>query len=381
MTRHSSHGSCSTDPVSICAQKALPVGFNIPCVMQVRAAHPPPRKSIAELTAQGRWMAPRDLIGVLDMVKQNAEEKRNLQGWNLTTARLMHDAALVCCMFGYMPPIRLSCLRTLLCPGYQGGCPHPDCSRPECKGNRLVVVSTRPAGVELHLPHHKNEGKWDGMSITFRVPPEVAEVLLSYLGAGHALLDSRLNMPRGVALPFVFMTNKGRPFDSSSFNHYWQTLLLDAGGARNLPPSRLRHIFVDERRSVNCAPGPADRGAAMIMGNSEAMWDRIYDTRFHEREAQHAIDNMGRWRHHLLQSPVPATLHVAMGAVAAASATHAAPLVAVPNVVDIWKASLQHAVNTPVVGANVDQHLAEVIDVGSDIEIIDIGSSDSECDE
>ena len=343
--------------------------------MQVRAAHPIPKKSMAELTAQGRWMAPKDLVRVLDLVKRNAEEKLILQGWNLNTARLMHDAALVCCMFGYMPPIRLSCLRTLLCPEYLGGCPHPDCTRPECKGNRLVVLNASPAVVEMHLPHHKNEGKWDGAAIDFRVPPEVAEVLLSYLSAGHALLSSKLNMPNGANLPYVFMSNKGKPFCSCSLSTYWQALLSAAGGAKHLPPSRLRHIFVDERRSIDSAPGPADRGAAMIMGNSEAMWDRIYDTRFHEREAQHAIDNMASWRQHLLQSQVPTNV---TSGVDVPSASHVAPHVHVPSAMDIWRASLQPAVNSLVASASVDQQLSVGIDVGSDIEVIDITSSDSE---
>lgn len=43
-------------------------------------------------------------------------------------------------------------------------------------------------------------------------------------------------------------------------------------------------------------PGPNDAGAAMAMGNSASMWDKVYDRAFRRREMQQAVDAMGQWR-------------------------------------------------------------------------------------
>ena len=37
-----------------------------------------------------------------------------------------------------------------------------------------------------------------------------------------------------------------------------------------------------ERRGPSRVAGPSDAGAAMTMGNSLEMWDRVYDTNFKE---------------------------------------------------------------------------------------------------
>ena len=40
-----------------------------------------------------------------------------------------------------------------------------------------------------------------------------------------------------------------------------------------------------ERRGPSRVAGPSDAGAAMTMGNSLEMWDRVYDTNFKARDA------------------------------------------------------------------------------------------------
>ena len=64
---------------------------------------------------------------------------------------------------------------------------------------------------------------------------------------------------------------------------------------------RLRHVFVDERRSAGRAPGPSDAAAAMIMSNSVQQWDRSYDMNIRKREAQAGADAMLVWRQHMLE--------------------------------------------------------------------------------
>ena len=51
-----------------------------------------------------------------------------------------------------------------------------------------------------------------------------------------------------------------------------------------------------ERRSATAVEGPGEVGAAMAMGNSPGMWDRVYDRSFRRREMQSAVDAMQMWR-------------------------------------------------------------------------------------
>lgn len=51
-----------------------------------------------------------------------------------------------------------------------------------------------------------------------------------------------------------------------------------------------------ERRSSTALEGPSEVGAAMAMGNSPGMWDRVYDRSFRRREMQAAVDAMSVWR-------------------------------------------------------------------------------------
>jgi hypothetical protein len=62
----------------------------------------------------------------------------------------------------------------------------------------------------------------------------------------------------------------------------------------------LRHIFVEERMSNERVDGPQDKGASMVMGHSLKMWGSHYDTQYHGREAQNAVDGMDRWRDNLI---------------------------------------------------------------------------------
>lgn len=93
----------------------------------------------------------------------------------------------------------------------------------------------------------------------------------------------------------------------TSMSSYFHSMLsrMDPSFPR-IPPSLLRHIFVDERRSRQRVEGPDDAAAAQVMGNSTQAWSRNYDLHFDVREAQAAVDAMQTWRQHLLarQQPV-----------------------------------------------------------------------------
>ena len=63
-----------------------------------------------------------------------------------------------------------------------------------------------------------------------------------------------------------------------------------------MPPSLLRHVFVEERMSEGCAEGPDHRIAAILMGHTLRMWPLHYDLRQQAREAKQAIASMPKWR-------------------------------------------------------------------------------------
>ena len=100
----------------------------------------------------------------------------------------------------------------------------------------------------------------------------------------------------------MFGDRKGKGFDSASgFHHYFTLLLKRLGSPALFPPSRMRHIFVDERRSLDPAPGPSNAGAATVMGNSVQEWNRSYDLGMRSRETQAAVDAMPAWREAMLE--------------------------------------------------------------------------------
>ena len=63
-----------------------------------------------------------------------------------------------------------------------------------------------------------------------------------------------------------------------------------------------QHVYVDERRSDERAPGPTDEGSwsCMLMANTTRSWIESYDMRFRKREAQKAVNCMTPWRNHFL---------------------------------------------------------------------------------
>ena len=129
----------------------------------------------------------------------------------------------------------------------------------------------------------------------------MAELLDLWLKVG--LKELRMNhYPHQQAPPFVFLNTNGEEYSASALSYWWKTWLADRGGAPCLPPSMCRHIFVDERMSDARVEGPLDNGAAMAMGNSEAMWAKHYNKQkhFHPRDCQRAVNSMETWRNHLM---------------------------------------------------------------------------------
>ena len=273
--------------------------------LQVADQLPRPTKDPEGLADIGKWMSAADLVHLIHRAEQQSQAQMQQQGVTVETSRDIHDAALAAMTFSHLPPIRLSCIRSLVVPTYAGHCLHLDCKEPSCQGNRLYTVSESPLLMRIKLPHHKNARKWGKAVIVFDLPSDLAQLMHTYLGeARKALLDYHLLI--GDTCPYVFMDMHGRGFlDAAVLTLYWQKWLVSRGGVP-MNPSMCRQVFVDERQSHTAAAGPSNQGAAMVMGHSIKQWDKWYDMQYHPRMAQNAVDGMQSWRAAMLQSHTPA---------------------------------------------------------------------------
>lgn len=239
--------------------------------------------------------AAKDLVIAIEKEKHEVLEAFAQEGMSAKLARRLHNLALLCTTFGHLPPIRLSGIRSLMVPSYSGPCLDLDCKHDSnCHGNQLK--HTPEHGLQLHLPHHKNERRWERAIISFTLPEELAKLLKLHITKGWKMLTS-YNGAEDTC--HVFVDGKGRPFNDSNFAIYWNSM-VQAMGLPPFSPSQCRQMFVEERRSPGKVEGPNERGAAMVMGHSVAQWDKWYDQSFHARQAQEAVDAMTKWRHGML---------------------------------------------------------------------------------
>lgn len=261
--------------------------------MQIGKAVPKPKPKPV-----GNQPSASELLSAIHQQQQQVLAMYHKESMTARVARAVHDIGLVCTIFGHLPPIRLSCIRSLMVPSYAGTCLNPDCKLGStCHGNQLQ--NTAEHGLHMHLPHHKNERNWSRAAISFSLPQELTKLLKLHLSKGWKLL-TEYNGAEDAC--HVFIDFQGRPFSSSNFSIYWNRL-LQAMSIPCMPPKQCRQIFVAERRSEDRVAGPAERGAAMVMGHSVEQWDKWYDTSFHARHAQQAVDAMAPWRQALLSQP------------------------------------------------------------------------------
>ncbi|KAL3152791.1 hypothetical protein ABBQ38_012374 [Trebouxia sp. C0009 RCD-2024] len=238
----------------------------------------PARTQRAWLTlATGCLLA--ELVHLIHRAEQHSQAQMQQQGVTVQISRDMHDAALAAVAFSHLPPVRLSCLRSLVVPTYTGHCLHLDCKEPSCQGNRLSIMGKSPLLMCINFPHHKNacmHASWGKAVIQFDLPSDLAQLLHTYLGAPlKALLEYDLLI--GDACPYVFVDMHGRGFvDAAVLTLYWRKWLVPRGGVP-MNPSMCGQMFVDERQSDSATAGPANQGAAMVMGHSIKQWVKWYD--------------------------------------------------------------------------------------------------------
>ena len=261
---------------------------------------PKPKKAAQLLEEAGRWIAAKDLLHLIENATQEAVAAWESQPLTVELARRLHDVILASTVFGHLPPLRLSCIRSLRHFLYTGKCAESACIDDTCHGNIVVLHSREPLQMSFHLPHHKNEAAWGHHAIQFTLPPAYAQLVYAFLGELHLELCRFHNFCDEHRCTFAFMNNKGQGFDNPTFSVYWTKWLQQHGGPA-LPPSMCRQVFVEERRSDARVAGPSDEGASLIMGHKVSQWDAWYDTHFHSRLGQKAVDHMISWRQALLQ--------------------------------------------------------------------------------
>lgn len=199
---------------------------------QIVALLPQARQDIGQMEQEGTWLPASDLVALLDKLRVEAVRAVNMEGCvSEYGARLLHDAALSSTMFGYIPPPRLSCLRTLQVPWLKG-CLHVDCigsaGHHDCGGNRLEM---RGRDMWMILPHHKNQVKWSNAAIQFRVPEELQSLLELYLKRGHSIISPQCQ--------FVFTDHKCKPMvEAAQMSYFWEQLLKRLGSPAVFPPNR-----------------------------------------------------------------------------------------------------------------------------------------------
>ena len=112
------------------------------------------------------------------------------------------------------------------------GCLHPDCvgtpGNQACQGNILEV---RGSELWMILSHHKNQVRWEGTKIQFRIPPELKQMLEAHLARAHAIVS--------YGCPFVFTTARGHPMtEPAQMTAWWEAMQRERDCPVVFPPNR-----------------------------------------------------------------------------------------------------------------------------------------------
>ena len=100
--------------------------------------------------------------------------------------RQLHDAVLLCFMFGWLPPVRTTMVTHLKKPNQARSCLQPGCN---CPGNYLTWIN---GSLHATFHHHKTarSNKISGGVITYAIPPDLTAMLQLILSlASRELLE------------------------------------------------------------------------------------------------------------------------------------------------------------------------------------------------
>ena len=276
--------------------------------LQVGDAVHPTKKDPHSMEAQGKWVSAETLVQCFEdarlqsihMVQQwQADTGSTTAPLCLPMAQYLQDALLANLLFGYLPPQRLECVKTMTLPGVEQACQESVCGLgPECKGNRLERTER---GYRLVFPHHKNLRTWKKPIIVDPLPAELADLFTMYFE--FALPRLHQHLPKAQQHGRVFFTRTGL-VHRDSMATFWHAVMHRLGlpVSVKMSPQTMRHIFVGERTGPDAKAGPSDAAASQLMGNSVRAWERYYNlANFDGKTAQEAIEQMQPWRAAMLQ--------------------------------------------------------------------------------
>jgi hypothetical protein len=306
-----------------------------------------PKPSMEELEEEGKWLHAEVLLACMCKVHSAAVALVEQAGPDAepefdTAVQVMH-AAMCCFIFGFVPPLRPSIVISLQLPGYEGPCCWAGCNIQGCQGNRLEWVaassssssSSSGGGRALRLvaPHHKNSSRAQTQLLTYILPPEITCLLEYHISIGRGIMLAERRRGRGMAESVngrLFCNKVGGPVGKYCMSTIWNRTVLPQGVT--LPPRVARSVHVTGVRTAAAAAAAATNGAqafeaggTFAMGNSLAMWDRVYDRGHSGRQVHKAIDLLRGARGEVMaklsqqqqQEPQPA-VQVAASAAAAA---------------------------------------------------------------
>lgn len=282
------------------------------CLVQQLHLHAPPKPvlDIEQMKEDGEWVESEELVqfthsmvstalqhladlraGVQHDRDNGIELESNLWSDHICVqqAREVHDAMLCAFLFGYFPPVRISCMLSLQHPDHvsmnPSACLEAGCRRAACCGNR--VAGTAGGGWRVQLYHHKTANKTKD-PIEFPLPQQLEE-LMSVLSK-HCWPLLTTNHTRN-----LFVNAKGLPFCYASFKAYYLALLNEEMPQVKFGPRRLRHVFVTNRLDKPEVAGPSNEAAALVMGNSVRHWKETYAVQYKAQQTAAAVRDTAAW--------------------------------------------------------------------------------------
>ena len=135
--------------------------------------------------------------------------------------RGLHDAVLLCCMFGWLPPMRVSMVISLMKPDLKHECLVEAC---KCDGNHLHWLTPNDV-MGARFFHHKTARKSGRQPIQYRLPPDLNIMLQIILEPANR----RLLEMKGVQCRTVFVGTAGKEISSSMWSPYFSRLLSKLG--------------------------------------------------------------------------------------------------------------------------------------------------------
>lgn len=236
----------------------------------------------------------------------------------IAAAVYIMEVSMLCFFFGYLPPLRVSVVTSLLLPA-AAHCNHVNCQhRDRCKGNRVNYIEGDDGNqkLQLYCPHHKSERFGKGPIDTV-LPDELYVLLHAHIQTGRKLIITSLRH-RGIHAmaadsSFLFMwAETGKPVLPQQVSQLFRKVVLASTPDVSFGPQWCRSIFIGERLgSGRLDVGMSDEAAASVMNNSVRVWEVAYDKYKASRQGAEVQQGMQQWRVGMLRQAQALDLHEA----------------------------------------------------------------------